>query len=47
MFQEIKNKEMLQQILSKLGQIDTKLSNMDKLLKERQKAVRTTENKAK
>lgn len=45
MFKDIKNKEILNQILSKLAQIDTKVSSVDKLLKEKPKSVKETENK--
>jgi hypothetical protein len=47
MFEEIKTKELFNQILGKLAQLDTKLSNIDKLLKEKQKPVKSEENKAK
>ena len=47
MFKELKNKESMEIILSKLIQIDSKLSSIDKLIREKQKSVRDTENKAK
>jgi hypothetical protein len=47
MFSEIKNKEVINQILMKLGQMDTKISSIDKVLKDMQKSDKTAENKTK
>jgi hypothetical protein len=47
MFSEIKNKEVINQILMKLGQMDTKISSIDKVLKDMQKSAKTAENKTK
>ena len=47
MFEELKRKEQVAEILSKLAQIDTKLSSIDKLLRERHRPVRDAETEAK
>ena len=47
MFEELKRIEFNNEILSKLAQIDTKLAEMNKLLKDLQKSVRNENTKAK
>ena len=47
MFNEIKTQEKLNEILKKIAEIDTKVSLVDKLIREKQKTQKTEENKAK
>lgn len=46
MFNEIRIQELLTQILAKLGQIDTKLADMNKFIKNSEKPVKTQNAKS-
>lgn len=47
MFKDLKNREILAEILQKLAVIDTKITSLDKTIKDRQKQAKTSENQQK
>lgn len=47
MFKDIKNREILTEILLKLNEIDNKISILDKHIRDKQKSVKSGENQVK